>query len=336
MIAPRPAIAHQNVWTVRQGSRYSVLGGVLNSALEFPHLPAAPCESPTSWSVRVVEGSPPERSLNWLGSREIGPERYELWEDEAGWRLIYSHAGTFDLTRDGTVITWYHPADANEELAQAIILGPVLSLALESGGNLCLHGSAVAVDTLAIGFLGGKYHGKSTLATALTAAGARLVSDDVLAFQPDTRVLRPGVPSVRLWADSAEALSVDGLCNRVEAGVKTTASGFANAAGSEEFYPLNALYLLSPVTEPQPDMPPCWREAVRGPGAAISLAHQTKLPANLVGARRAGDQLRLAAHAAAQIPIWRLHVVRDLERIDDVVAQIFAWHGAPATIAGNE
>lgn len=328
MIAPRIPVAPE--------FRYSVLGGILRSALAFPHLPSAPATASASWSVRVVGGEPPKRPVSRLGSREMGPERYDLWQDEDGWRLIYSHAGTFDLSRDGTEITWYRAADANEELAQAIILGPVLSLALESAGHLCLHGSAVAVDTQAIGFLGGKYHGKSTLATALTAAGARLISDDVLALQPQTGLLRPGVPSVRLWADSADALRVDGLCDRVEPGVKTTASGFANAAGSEDFYPMAALYLLSPVTDPMPDTPPCWREAVRGPGAAVSLAHQTKLPSNLVGAGGAGGQLRLAAHVASHIPVWRLHVVRDLERVEEVVAQIFAWHGALATMLGNE
>lgn len=343
MIAPRASSRLQpHQWSTAPGFNYSVLGGVLRSTLEFPHLPSAPGTAYPSWFVRVVEGAPPERPVVQLGSREMGPERYELSRDEEGWRLVYSHAGTFDLSRDGAEIVWYHAADANEELARAIILGPVLSLALESAGDLCLHGSAVAVDTEAIGFLGGKYHGKSTLATALTAAGARLVSDDVLAVQPRARLLRPGVPSVRLWADSAEALQVDGLCDRVEPGIKSTASGFANAAGSEELHPLSALYLLSPVTDPEPDAAACWREAVRGPGAAVALAHQTKLPASLVGARCAGVQLKLAARVAAAIPIWRLHIARDLNRIDEVVGQIFEWHAeqpptaAVTTLDGNE
>lgn len=324
------------------GSRYTVLGGVLHSVLAFPHLPPAPEEMRPSWTVSVLEAPAPKRQTMLLGSREMGPERYDLYQDDAGWRLVYSHAGTFDLSSDGTRINWYRESGANEELAQAIILGPVLSLALQAAGDLCLHGSAVAIEGRAIGFLGGKYYGKSTMATALTSAGARLISDDVLAVHPQSGVLRPGVPSVRLWADSAEALCIKDLCRRVEPGVKTTASGFMNAAPVEDLHPIEALYLLEPVTDPEPEMAACWREPVRGPGAAVSLAHQSKLPASLVGPRGAGLQLQRAVRTVTGIPIWRLYVVRDLERIEEVVAQIVAWHtaksrtAAVATVAGNE
>src|SRR5690606_8613182 len=143
----------------------------------------------------------------------------------------------------------------------------------------------VAVDGgAAIGFLGGKFHGKSTLATALTAAGARLVSDDILAVEPSSRRLRPGVLSVRLWEDAAAALRVETLADQVMPGVKTTAAGFARQAGAGESLELRALYLLTPELDSS-DPRCCWRTPEQGAGAAVALAHQTKLPASLVGTR---------------------------------------------------
>ena len=54
-------------------------------------------------------------------------------------------------------------------------------------GAVTLHASAVAVDGAAIGFMAPKFHGKSTLAAAMTYVGAHLVSDDALAILPEDR-----------------------------------------------------------------------------------------------------------------------------------------------------
>lgn len=316
----------------RGGRRFSVLGGVLESELDFPDLPSAGTDPP-NWMMRIASGAPPEEELLPLGSRTLGPERYRLWEGPRGFRLEYSHAGTFEIGGAGAEIVWHPIADADPELARAIVLGPAIALALELAGNLCLHGSAVTAGDGAIGFVGGKYHGKSTLATALIAAGATLVSDDILAVDPASGLLRPGVASVRLWRDAAAALRVEELFERVTPGIKTTVSGAGGTLDSAVRIPLEAIYLLTPEA-PSEDARPCWRTPLGGAAAAVGLAHQTKLPADLVGRRRAGAQLALAATTAARVPVMRLHIVRDLARLDEVVAQLRAWHG-PGTL-GSE
>lgn len=307
-------------------ARYSVLGDVLESELAFPDLPEV-ANGRGRWRLTIGHGEPPPHPMAPLGSRTLGPERYRLWQGEVGFRLEYSHAGTFEIREGGRNVVWYPSPEADPELARAIVLGPVLALALEIAGELCLHGSAVTAGAGAIAFLGGKYHGKSTLATALTAAGATLVSDDIVAIRPGAGSMRPGVASVRLWEDSAAALRVSDLCERVTPGIKTTASGFGESIPATTRLPVHALYLLSP--EPaDADPRPCWRTPLRGPAAAVGLAHQTKLPADLVGRGRAGLQLGLAAAVAARVPVMRLHVVRDLSRLDATVAQLMEWHGA--------
>lgn len=318
---PTTAVAHD----------YSVLGGVLRSSLEFPELPPADGAEP-DWSLRVCPVEPPAVPTERLGQREVGQERYTLSRTPIGVRLEYSHAGCFDISARGDSISWYPGVESSLELARAIVLGPALSLALELRGCLCLHGSAVAIGGRAVAFLGGKFHGKSTLATALTAAGAMLVSDDLIAIDDGHPVrVRAGVPSVRLWQDAASELAVDRLCDVVLAGVKTTATGFTGRTMTAPHTELSAIYLLDPVASGA-EQRACWRSELHGAHAAIALAHQTKLPPNLVGTAGAGVQLRKAVHTAANVPVWRLHVVRDFARLDAVVSEILAWHsvdGAP-------
>ena len=310
---------------------YSVLGGVLRSEIEFPELPAAAPGHPR-WSLEVREMAQPVASAELLGERRLGEEVYRLYATSAGFRLEYSHAGCFDVSRDGARISWSPLPDASLELARSIILGPGLSLSLEIDDLLCLHGSAVGVTGGAVGFLGPKYHGKSTLATALTAAGAALISDDLLAVACGSppRVL-PGVPSIRLWEDAAARLDVGQLCDSVIGGVKRTASGFGGRTLREADAPLAAVYLLKPMSSTGVEA--CERVRLTGAAAAISLAHQTKLPPSLVGPRMAGLQLRRAAVIAAGVPVYELRIQRDFSRLPQAVETILEWHGsAPSNV----
>ena len=311
----------------RAARRYRAFGGVLESALAFPELVEATGDEPAQWTVRIVECEPPAVDVTLLGERQLGPEWYRLWRTPTGRRLEYSHAGVFELSAGGAVIVWYRRSDAVPELVRSIVLGPALALALELSGYLCLHGSAVAIGGKAIAFLGPKHHGKSTLAAALTAAGAQLIGDDLVAVSPGLPpMLRPGVPSVRLWDDAVGALPLGEMCDSVVRGVKTTASGFAERALTQGEIELAALYLLVPADARGGVA--CSRAAVSAGAAAIGLAHQTKLPDSLVGMSAAGAQLAAAARLAMAVPVFTLSPVRDLGRLPAVADQILAWHSS--------
>jgi hypothetical protein len=205
------------------------------------------------------------------------------------------------------------------------VLGPALALSLELGGFFCLHGSAVAIGGEAVVFLGPKHHGKSTLAAALTAAGAQLIGDDLIAVAPGLpAMVRPGVPSVRLWDDSAGALPLGAMCRNLVPGIKTTASGFEGRAFTDGELRLAALYILEPVASH--DGLACTRRRLSSAAAAIGLAHQTKLADALIGMVAAGSQLAAAARLATNVPVWTLAPVRDLGRLPAVVEQIMHWH----------
>ncbi|HZI40857.1 MAG TPA: hypothetical protein VFD67_04120 [Gemmatimonadaceae bacterium] len=304
---------------------YSAFGGVLRSELEFPELGVAPESARPDWTLRVERADPPQCALTFVGERHVRQERYELSRFPGGFRLVYSHAGTFDISGDGASIVWYHRSEWAPELVRSIVLGPAISLALELAGFLCLHGSAVAIDGTAVAFVGPKHFGKSTLATALTTAGARLVGDDLLVVSPgQPATVRPGVGSVRLWADMAATLPLGSFCDTLIPGVKTTVTGFTDEALAVTPTPLSAIYVLSPVAK-EATTGVAWRELLAPSNATIALAHQTKLPASLVGLRAAGSQLKAAAAVAATVPVWTLHAVRDVARLGPLVRQIIDW-----------
>jgi hypothetical protein len=293
--------------------------------MELPELLEIDVRTAPRWSFRVDAGPPPVADAVRLGERRIGQETYSLSRSAPGFRLEYSHAGVFDVSADGTQIVWYRRPDALEELVRAILLGPALALALELAGFLCLHGSAVAIDGRAIVFLGPKHHGKSTVATAMVAAGARLIGDDLIAVSagPPASV-SPGVPSVRLWEDSIAAVGVDSICTRLTRGVKTTASGFAERAVFEGDTPLDAVYILRRAQATEGFT--CERTPLAGAAAAVGLAHQAKLPDSLVGTAGARAHVSAAARLVGRVPVFSLSTAWDLTRLSTVVAQLFEWH----------
>jgi hypothetical protein len=317
---------------------YAVFGGVLRSELPFPDLADA-TDASADWVFRIAHEPVPAVRAELLGERQLGLEHYRLSRlTETGvLRLEYSHAGVFEISPSGREITWYRRDDAVLELVRAIVLGPALGLALEMAGFLCLHASAVAIDDRVVAFVGPKYHGKSTLATALTAAGARLVGDDLLVVAVGPPVMvRPGVASVRLFEDAADALPVSDLCGRVIPGVKRTATGFANDSLMRSEAPLDAIYLLQP-QRPTEDQRAGWRTQLSPGAATITLAQQAKVGDSLVGLSAAGARLRDAAAVASRVPVWTLHAVRDLGRLAQLAEQIMDWtrHDAEVGTTGS-
>ena len=114
----------------------------------------------------------------------------------------------------------HEPEDAEQAL-----VGPVLANALRLQGVAMLHASAVVVGGRAVAISAPSGFGKSTLATALTRAGATLLGDDVLPLERavDIYLALPYLPRLKLWADSLERLGrgesrerVAGLLERLD------------------------------------------------------------------------------------------------------------------------
>jgi hypothetical protein len=305
---------------------YFAFGGCFRSEVEFPDLSTCPPSDVPNWEISISTAEPIEPG-ELQGVKEFEPGwALRLHRLRAGWRLEYGASGSYEVLGKGRRMVWHPGSDRREEVARAVILGPLMALALHESGTLCLHGSAVAVGQRGVGFLAPKGYGKSTLAAVLAAAGGRLMSDDLVAVTPsaDPHIL-PGVHSVRMWNDVAELLTDAFPEAHVHEGWKKTLTNLPRQRLEWERLPLDAIYLISPVAEPAGGRPV--GRALVGPGeAALSLARNTKITDDLVGYLEAGTMLRWIAEIVSRVPVYQLDIQRDLARLPEIAAQILAWH----------
>lgn len=308
---------------------YSVFGGCLRSAISFPELPICePC-TPTWVLVRSDQ-----LGLSAAGAA-IGEDvvdgdiRVRLHRGADGLTLAYDDTGSFQVSRDGTTITW-HPAEgAREDLARLDILGRVLATALHASGSLCLHGSAVSLHGAGLAFMAPKFHGKSTLAQALVAAGARLATDDALPVDLGPPVgMRPGVHRIRLWNDSAAEVAPHLLERETSVGGKHIVEQLPEDRLMLGTVPLRAIYLLAPVPESRQSLPVERRLLPPTEAALAVVRHATIGP--LLGGMEAHTLLDRAVEVARAVPVYLLKTVRDFAQLPAVVHQLGVWH-SPAS-----
>ena len=307
---------------------YALFGAVLRSEIEIPELAPATCTHPR-WRLTIARGRPNQADAEHLGSDAVtGEVRVNMYRTPDGFRLAFDDTGCFDVVDAGRHIVWYRPADVSLADARADLTGRVLATALHAVGTICLHASAVVLDGSAIGLIAPKLHGKSTLALALVASGARLLTDDTLPVEPGVpAIAAPGLHATRLWADSAARVGL-GEAHETAEGGKQLFSRLPRETVTHDPAPLSALYLLVPMREPR-NGSAAWRKRLSATESALVMIAHSKL-APLMGQSEAAAAFRGAAGLAAQIPMYRLNVVRDLDLLAEVVATIRSWHGAAA------
>ena len=134
---------------------------------------------------------------------EGGPEACRYVGAHDGRVLTLRLPGVCDFVVDASLReVECRPDPATDPRFVAILVGGlVVSVVLNIAGHCVLHASAVEVDGRAIALAGPRGAGKSTLAALLCAAGARLVTDDVLRLAMDRGpVCVGGSPQLRLRA----------------------------------------------------------------------------------------------------------------------------------------
>jgi hypothetical protein len=93
--------------------------------------------------------------------------------------------GIADFVIDGDLrrVVCHPSVVGRSEVIPIVVPGTVTAFLLAVGGRFVLHGSAVERDGRALAFVGASGQGKSTMAALFCAAGASLVTDDVLPLE---------------------------------------------------------------------------------------------------------------------------------------------------------
>lgn len=309
-----------------EATRYRVCGGILQSDLQLTELPAAQGNAPADWTLTTQAGDPPPLDGELLGEDQVTPTAtVRLVRGTDLWRLDFTDTGCFDITPGGETILWYPRPDSDPAAAAVDVIGRVLAVSFHAAGLLCLHGSAVAFESGTVAFIAPKHHGKSTTALALTRAGARLVTDDMLPVElVDPPRAHPGVHAVRLWTDSLEQIGA-GDDVREGLGGKLVLDGLPADSRMDDVSDLLAIYLLSPVMEGE-GLPAAARERTDTVEASIQLMGQNKI-GMLLGKSEAPELMDRTLALAELVPVYRLRVARDFDRLPELVATLGEWHG---------
>lgn len=307
---------------------YAVFGGYLRSELPFPELRPVEGRTPT-WTLRIAREHAALGEGELLGEHDGIDRRVYIYRHRDGYRVQYSDSlGYFFISASGAEIVWCPEENHDIEMGRLAVMGRMLPTALHAAGMLCLHGSAVAFEQAGVAFLAPSTSGKSTLALACARAGARLLTDDALPVDPGPPVMvGPGVHALRVWADSAEALTGGEIRSSRAPRGKHILEQLPPSRVMLERVPLAAVYLLHPVRS-LPDGTAVRRAVTAPVPAAVNIVKHLKV-GGVMGGAEAGVSFDRAVRVAQSVPVYTLFVVRDLARIDEVVAQIMEWHRLP-------
>ena len=130
-------------------------------------------------------------------------------QDDGDRHVLARAEGTLRAAVAADELTVETVPTADPDYVGAVVTGELFSVLLRQRGRLVLHGSCVARDGLAVGFVGESGWGKSTLAASLVARGWHLLTDDLLVvdgIDSGTPVSIPSHPLMRLSEQAIEAV----------------------------------------------------------------------------------------------------------------------------------
>ncbi len=231
--------------------------------------------------------------------------------------VTWSELFDFIVSADGSRIDVYVENDRESEAVYTYLISQVISVALLQKNIESLHASAVALDAKAIVLVGDSGYGKSTLVAALLRNGASLVTDDllVLTAHGDGYDVAPGACRFKLDPRTADLLGVTWPAVPMPDGSGKLIYMPDAATCVSDSLPLDRILLVHPHASHAA------LEPVAQPDATHALLAATFNPLH-TDPQRLTRLLHDAQQIARHVRIERLHVPRDLELIDQVVALI--------------
>jgi hypothetical protein len=163
------------------------------------------CDVDVQWGERtaIPEATPAGRVLA-LRDPDVGG--CTIVETASGYTIRFSGECDFRISSDRRSVLVDVAPDFDREFVPIVLTGNVLASILGLQGECVLHASALRADGWTLAIVGASGMGKSTLAAVFCAAGAQLVSDDLLRI--DSNGGRPhcysGTTQIRLRPKAAE------------------------------------------------------------------------------------------------------------------------------------
>lgn len=246
-----------------------------------------------------------------------GTEGMQLWIDSIG---------MFHISPDSRSVTVY-PQDGADDYTLGLVLSSQVSIMiLQQLGYPSLHASAVVIGDRAVGFLGPKGQGKSTMIASFLHRGSTLLTDDILPVKlgHDAVCGMPSLPIMKLWGRSVEGSlqlldEFPNLMRNIDKKLLTLNGRYRFA---ETPVPLRALYVLQRYDSRAGESDIEFRTLSQREALAYLLA-QTSQGTFMPPARAAGV-LPLYARLVEQAPVRVLHYPNGFEHQQAVYDRILA------------
>ncbi len=299
---------------------YRVYGVDVTSELRFGSLEAALPERGRA-AVRIVDAP-----RDWFEGRTGGGAttddgwiQHTLQADGAVHMKV---GGLFEalISADGREVACRRLEAADAEAFEASLVNFVLVAALTLQGEETLHSTVVDLGGRSVGLLGPSGAGKSTLAASLLAAGAELVTDDMLrvAFSGDRILAHCGPHRLKLFEHEARRFLPEtmprGRLNPLSGKVVIEPGGPPHR--NREPRPLAALFWL--------DEAPAVDVAARVLAGAdlLKVLVASTMDVRYATPARLARQLRFAERLARVLPVYELRYPRNHSALASVAAEI--------------
>ena len=209
-----------------------------------------PGDEPTVWTRVTTDEAIGDEWRNGRTTRVVdqrfpdGRPMMSIDTDSGGAFLVESPGyGAHLVSADGMRITSVLPPDAPWNW-QRLFVAQALPLAAALRGFEPLHASAVAVDGCAIAFSAPSGTGKTSIAMHLVAAGAMLMTDDVLALEATQDSIQAHPGARLLAADSRELAAVENRAGELGTILGDEGKIYLRPVLASRPMPLGALYRL--------------------------------------------------------------------------------------------
>lgn len=182
---------------------YTAFGLEIESSLELPMLEREYLNTPPDLVIHCAELSEEHKQLCTSTSFTKLPHGEVLFSIPEVARYLIQLPNR---------ITVEPCVNASAEAVQLFLLGSAIGIILHHQRGVVVHGCAVSIDNSAFVFSGPSGVGKSTLASAFTQVGKKILTDDVAMLRSGTdgrSVVWPGYPQMKLWKKSLELLNLE-------------------------------------------------------------------------------------------------------------------------------
>jgi hypothetical protein len=295
--------------------RYRLFDAVVTSDVPLPELPPARGAACAAITVERAAAPVDDRDLAWFHEWRLADE--EPWLvarlPGGGYLVRVPELADFLVEAGGTRVRVVRGPDATDDTLRHVLVDFILPLVMTHRGELVLHASGVLSARGAFLFTARSGSGKSTIAAALAARGARVVADDAIALREDGNglVAIGAYSGLRLWPDILESSHPDK--RRIHPG--NSAIPFAEAPVH-----VAGIYVLDPSPSGPiriDPLPP--REAVM---AIVSNAYVL----DCRDRDRLEQQLDRVVGCARAVPVSRLAFPHDASRLDELCQLLVEDH----------